>query len=305
MMQMIQQAFLPAIVPGMVSTAVLVVLARGWMWRRDRGEDARTHESGAWALGVLFPAAFAFAYWTQSRPFEIASMSAIDLAPVAALLAVVPATLVGLLGRERRGPLAVALAAWAAALPLTLLLALPLLDGLRERALLGLVAFGGGLALAALAARRPGPALPITLMLAFTALSIVTLQGPGGFAMPLAAGGVSAIAGGAVATSILRPRWSIGAGGAIGAAVCLPLFAAAGYAYDYAFESWWPWTLAMAGPFLLWIGEAPGLGRRHGVGSTLLRVAIGALPALIAIGIALAGGGDTGSGGGSPSDYGY
>jgi len=314
MLQMLHEILLPALVPGLASTLVLVLAARAW--RRDRPAEDGTlpplHSRGAWTLPLLVPGALALAFWSQERMLPFATEAPRHRwhwVPVAIAAAAAPALVAAFTPRPQtlvRRLVASIVLALLVALPAGLLLELPGLDAPTSRALVAAVAFALVLLTLPPAAVRPGPALPWTLMLAFTALSVMALQA--NFAkLSLVCAAPSAVAGAMLLAGIPMRRWTVGPGGQAILAATLVILAAAGHAYDYAELGAGLWLLAIAGPAALWLFEVPPFRSRDGLAVTLLRCSVGAAPALAAIGLALLrtmAGDDPSGGGGDDGIYG-
>jgi hypothetical protein len=286
----IRQLLLSVLLPALAAALVVVIA------RKTRRAEAR--DRGAWGVAlapaVAFVISFGFEAGWPGWPLPERWQWIAVLAAAAGLVGA-GSTLAGPRGLLNVAvALAVgAIAGWA--------IRLPGLDGVGPRAALAAVVLGAVLLLDPIAARRPGPALPIGLAVVLAALSFVLLRSHNA-KLAMTAGALSASAGTIGALTLIRLAPAGSRAGTTVFAALLPTLAMTGFAYDYGDLPPWCFALPAVAPLLLWIAEAPALARRPAP-ATLLRVVLLLGPCLVAVLLALrVGAGESDGGGGG--DYG-
>lgn len=239
----------PVIIPGAVSTAVLVAAWRPWR----RGEHAERGDGAAWAMPVIAGLCCLAAYMAIMNEIRVPSAQrwqsftvlAFALIPLGALAASIRSATVSLL-----------VSAIGAAALVSWLVDLPTLDTMRQRLGLGLAAAAMILVAEPLAQRRPGPVLPAVFWMSFTALSM-TVKNANFAILSLIAAGLSAACGAAIVVGLLTPRFRLSRGGITVLAPLLVVLLAVASIYNQnenLGDTTWYLILAI-GP-VAWLGEA-------------------------------------------------
>jgi len=279
---------------GLPAALAAVVLLIGWRpWPRTRQP-----EDAGWATALAFGGAFLAAFIVQQGMPSIPPHERWEW--IALIMA--GATVLGIIdGMLRRQPVRTFTLAAIAGAAVGYALRLPDLDLVEARASLGVAILGLVLVLDPLAARRPGPRLPIALVIVMTTLATAAQAAAFG-KLAFIAGAMAAAAGVHAVVAILNPKLSLAPGGALVVAIALVLLSATGHAYDYGDLPWWMFVVPAASLVLMWAGEIKPIARRRWLSAAIGLVLVAAacacvlVPCAIALSKSLAGGGEGGYG---------
>jgi len=281
---MVTSLLLSVMLPGAV--AVIGVVIGHLLGRMCSGKgrpsfigEVLRHAFGAIGLGLGFALAFRFTegIWPATPPVQRWHWL-VFMALAAAAIGV----LHGAWARSRAAPLLTALLLAAAAA--MMLHPLPSQDGhLFWKLALGVAAGGLFLVLSPLAARRPGHVVPLVLVLACTAASIVLVEARSAKFGQLV-GSLAAMSGMLMVAALLMRRLRIDGGPVAVFAMLLPAWMVTGIFYDGGDVPRIAFVLVPCAPPLVWIGEYTPVARRGGVVTWAVRV----LPAAILCGAAVA-----------------
>lgn len=250
---------LPVLLPVIGAVTVLLLLA--WQpWRRKKSIETGQWR-GHWAAPLAFALAFviAFVVMEGSRGFQLKDRWHVML-PITGIAGAV-GIVVGLWrpGWWVRAVLAVIVAiaaGWYLRTPASF-----------EQPLLwkGILAAGvllSWLNLEMLAARRPGPLIPLALIVVFTALSIVLVESYQA-KFSLLAASMAACAGVILIMTMFNRAISLASGGTSVIAAVLSSMALIWWPYSREAVGAAPFGLIWATPAALWIAELPGVRRRR------------------------------------------
>lgn len=137
-----------------------------------------------------------------------------------------------------------------------------------------------------LSRRRPGLAIPLAMLVAFSGLSVVMLMAHlAGFSLLAAA--VAVVCGVAVAIAFANPHFTFARGGLHVLITLLIALTLSGWFYDSSRVTNWPGGIILASPALWWIFEWPAVQRRQRWQAVLIQLTIAAIPVLMALMLAL------------------
>lgn len=238
--------------PALLATVVLLIGWRPWPRVRQPGD-------AGWATAIAFGAAFLTAFVVQQGAPAIPPHERWEWIALLGAGATVLGIVDGVMRRHTVRTLTLAAIAGAG---VGYALRLPDFDLVEARAGIGAAILALVIALDPLAARRPGPRLPIALVIAMTTLATAAQAAAFG-KLALIAGAMAAVAGVHAVVAMLNRKLSLTPGGVIVISVLLVLIAATGHAYDYGDLPWWMFVVPVASVALLWVGELPPIARRE------------------------------------------
>lgn len=134
-------------------------------------------------------------------------------------------------------------------------------------------------------ARRPGHLVPLTMMLTFSAASVVVVIAASSAKFATLVASLACIAGALMVLSIFAQSRAITSGAVAVMATLLPAWMMTGHFYDYeATQPLAPFALVAFAPLALWLGEIPVVNRWGRWKAWAMRVGI----MLVVLGIAVA-----------------